>query len=57
MSKVKFILCSIPSGLLFWFVNHTSMYENSELNVFKKIEFVGEISNKLPNNFLGANVY
>ena len=33
------------------------MYENAELNVFKKIEFVGELSNKLPNSFLGTNVY
>ena len=40
-----------------YFVNHTSMYETSELNVFIKTEFVGEISNKLPNGLLGTNVY
>ena len=33
------------------------MFENSELNVFKKIEFVAEISNKLPNALFGTNVY
>ena len=33
------------------------MYEeNSELNDFKKLEFVGEISNKLPNDLFGTNV-
>ena len=31
------------------------MYEKAKLNVFKKIEFVGEISNKLPNALLGTN--
>ena len=45
----KFILSSISNGWLF------SSY--SELNVFKKILFVGEISNKLPNGLLGTNVY
>ena len=30
---------------------------NSELNVFKGIKFVGEISNKLPNGLFGTNVY
>ena len=33
------------------------MYKNSGLNVFKKIEFVGAISNRLPNDLLAANVY
>ena len=32
-----FILSSISSGLEFWSVNHTSIYENSELRVFKNI--------------------
>ena len=57
ITKVKFILSSISNGWLFWSVNHTSMYENSELNVFKKIEFVDEIFNKLPNVLFGTNVY
>ena len=30
---------------------------NSELNVFKNIRFVEEVSNKLPNGLSGANVY
>ena len=44
MTKVKFILSSISSGLEFWFVNHTSIPENCELNVFKNTKLVGEIS-------------
>ena len=50
-------MSSISNGWLFWFVNHTSMVWNSELNVFKNIWFFGEISNKLPNNVIGMNVY
>ena len=53
MAKVKFILSSTSSDWLFWSVNHTSMYENSE---FMGIKFVFEISNKLPNDLLGTNV-
>ena len=34
-----FILSFISSGLEFWSVNHTSIYENSELNVFKNVKF------------------
>ena len=45
MTKVKIILPSIYSGLLLWFVNHTLLYDNSGIKVFKKIELVGEISN------------
>ena len=52
-----FILSSISSDLEFWSVNHTSIYENSELKVFKNIKFLGEISNHWPNNLLGTNVY
>ena len=33
-----FILSSISSGLEFWSVNHTSIYENSELKVFNNIK-------------------
>ena len=40
-----FILYSISSGLGFSSVNHTSIYENSESNVFENIKFLGEISN------------
>ena len=39
------ILSSISSGLEFWSVNDTSIYENSESNVFKNIKLFGEISN------------
>ena len=36
---------------------YNSIYENSESNVFKNINFLGEISNNLPNDLLGTNVY
>ena len=52
-----FILSSISSGLEFWLVNHNSIYENSELNVFENIVFLGEISNKWPNDLFGTNVH
>ena len=52
-----FILSSISSGLDIWLVHHTSIYENSESNVFKNIKFLGKISNSWPNNLLGTNVY
>ena len=34
MTKVMFILSSISSGLEFWSVKHTSVYENSESKDF-----------------------
>ena len=52
-----FILPYISSGLEFQLVSHTSIYENSELKVFKKIIFFGEISIKWPNDLLRTNVY
>ena len=52
-----FILPSISSGLEFWSVNHTSIYENSESKVFKNIRFLGKISSDWPNDLLGINVY
>ena len=33
------------------------MARNSELNIFEKIWFFGEVSNRLPNDLFGANVY
>ena len=54
--KVKFILSSTSNGLLVWPVNHILISWNSELNVSKKIWFVGEISNKLPNILFGTKV-
>ena len=52
-----FILSSISRGLEFRSVNHTSIYENSELKVFENMKLMGEISNNLPNDLLGKNVY
>ena len=52
-----FTLTFISSGLEFWSLNHTSMYENSELKVFKNIKFLGEIFENWPNDLLGTNVY
>ena len=52
-----FILSSMTSSLELSSIYHTSMYENSELKVFKNIKLVGEISNNWPNDLLGRNVY
>ena len=52
-----FILSSTSSGLEFWSVNQTSIYENSESKVSKNIKILGEISNTRPNDLLGINVY
>ena len=49
-----FISSSIFSGLEFWSVNRTSIYENSELRIFKNIKLLGEISNNWPNDSLGT---
>ena len=40
-----FILSCIPSGLEFWSVNHTLIYEIPELKVYENMIFSGEISN------------
>ena len=52
-----FILSFISTGLEFWSVNHTSIYENSESKVFKNIKFLGEIFNNWQNCLLGTNAY
>ena len=57
MTKVKFIISSISGGWLVWSVNHTSKYENFELNDFNGIKCVGAISSKLRNGLLGTNLY
>ena len=57
ITKVKFVLSSISGSWLFWCVSHTSISWNSELNAFKRIKFIGEISNHWPNGLLGTNVY
>ena len=51
-----FILFSISSSLEFWSINHISVYENSEISVFKRIRFLEEISSTWPNYLLGGNV-
>ena len=51
-----FILFSISSGLEFWPINHISMYQNSEINAFKNIKILGEISNNWPNDLLEVTV-
>ena len=50
-------LSSIYGRLEFWSVNHTSINENSESNVFKNIKLSGEISNNWPKDLLGTDVY
>ena len=57
ITRVKIILSSIYNGWLYLSVNHTSIDWNSKLNIFKKIWFWGEISNRLPNGLFGTNVY
>ena len=57
ITRVKFILSFVSNGWLFWSVNHTTITWSSELNVFKKILFYGEISSSLPNDLFGTNVY
>ena len=57
MTKVMFILSSISRGLEFWSVEHTSIYENSELKVFKNIDVLGELSSIWSNDLLEINVY
>ena len=52
-----FILSSFSSGLEFWSVHHTYLYENSESNVLKNITFLGEISNKWPNDILETSAF
>ena len=52
-----FILSSISGGLEVSSVNHTSLYECSESNVYKNKTFLGKISNNAPEYFLRINVY
>ena len=40
-----FISSSVNSGLEFLSVNYSSIYENSELKVFRNITLLGQISN------------
>ena len=52
-----FILSSASSGLEFWSVNDTSVYENSELKVFKNTKRFLEISSNWPNDLLVTNIF
>ena len=52
-----FVLSSISSSLEFKSINQTSINENFELNVFKNIKFLGEISNNWPKTLLRTNLY
>ena len=47
-----FALSFIFGGLVLWSVNHTSISENSELNVFKSIRDFGGIFNDWLNDYL-----
>ena len=51
-----FISSSITCGLEFWSVNHTSIYENSVLNIFKITKSLAELSSNWPKDLLGINV-
>ena len=57
LSCFFFFSSSVPRGLVFSSVNHTSIYVNSESNFFKDIKFLGELSNNWQNNLSGTNVY
>ena len=52
-----FILSSASLVLEFLSTNHTSIYEKSELKIFKDIKFLDKISRNWPNDLLGTNVY
>ena len=54
-----FILSSISGSLEFWSVNNTSIYENSELKVFKIFlpKCFGQLFNNWANDLLGKNAY
>ena len=52
-----FILSSISRSLESWSVNRTSIYQNSELKIYKNTKISGEISNNWTNNLLGTNIY
>ena len=51
------ILSSISSGLELFSVNHSSIYENCELNVSQNITFLGQTAINWPNDLLGTNAY
>ena len=54
--KVIFVSYSISSGVELWSVNNTSINENSALNFFEKMIFLGVISNIWPNDLFEIDV-
>ena len=50
ITRLISIWSSICSGLEFWSVNDSSVYENSESKVFKNIKFLVEIFHNWPND-------
>ena len=54
---MMFILSSISSGSELRSVNDTSIYENSELKLFKNINLFRETSSNWTNDLLGTRVY
>ena len=52
-----FTLSFISSNLEYRSVNHTSIYENSELKVFKNIKLLHKISINWQNDLFGTNFY
>ena len=57
MTKILFNLSSISSSFEFLSVNQTSIYENSESNAFKYLNFFSEISYNWPKYLFGTNVF
>ena len=51
-----FILSSTFSAFEFSLANHTSIYENYEIEIFKNIKVLGEISTNWPNDLFATNV-
>ena len=51
------VLSCIISGLEFWLVNHTSIFENSDSKGFENAKVLGKTSNNWAKDLLGINVY
>ena len=54
---MMFILSSISSGSELRSVNDTSIYENSELKLFKNVNLFRETSSNWTNDLLRTRVY
>ena len=51
------VLSCIISGLEFWLVNHTSIFENSDSKGLENAKVLGKTSNNWAKDLLGINVY